>query len=207
MVSMIRDNELCMNCLKPGHFSKQCGSNNRCRKCQKLHHTLIHSDARGSSQSEQSAPVAIQQDNTIVILPVNKGNSTMIMDKTEYREKIHDLLSDQSYHPLRKDPTLRLERKINTTLKEDRRDRPTTTKDAHTTEQLPSTVTWASQNPQATSSTSPNSLFDKLSHIPSGQRAHANPDPTPREDTLTSKTQLTLSRTSKKQSYKIRIPW
>ena len=42
----------------------------------------------------------------------------MIMDKTEYKEKIHDLLSDQSYHPLRKDPTLRLERKINTTLKE-----------------------------------------------------------------------------------------
>ena len=49
-----------MNCLKPGHFSKQCGSNNRCRKCQKPHHTLIHIDARGSSQHEQSTPVAVQ---------------------------------------------------------------------------------------------------------------------------------------------------
>ena len=53
MVSIIRDNELCMNCLKPGHFSRQCGSNNRCRKCQKPHHTLIHNDGKGSSQSEQ----------------------------------------------------------------------------------------------------------------------------------------------------------
>ena len=53
MVSIVRDNELCMNCLKPGHFSRRCGSNNRCKKCQKLHHTLIHNDAKGSSRSEQ----------------------------------------------------------------------------------------------------------------------------------------------------------
>lgn len=60
MVSIIRDNELCMNCLKPGHFSNRCGSNNRCRKCQRPHHTLIHSDTKGSPQSEQSVPVAVQ---------------------------------------------------------------------------------------------------------------------------------------------------
>ena len=53
MVSIIQENKLCMNCLKSGHFSRQCGSNNRCRKCQKPHHTLIHDDTKGSSQSEQ----------------------------------------------------------------------------------------------------------------------------------------------------------
>ena len=52
MLSTIRDNELCLNCLKPGHFSRQCSSLNRCRKCQKLHHTLIHDDVKRNSQPE-----------------------------------------------------------------------------------------------------------------------------------------------------------
>ena len=34
MVSMLKDNKLCMNCLKPRHFVKQCKSPHCCRKCQ-----------------------------------------------------------------------------------------------------------------------------------------------------------------------------
>lgn len=41
MISAIQSNGLCLNCLKPGHISKRCSSMNRCRKCQKPHHTLI----------------------------------------------------------------------------------------------------------------------------------------------------------------------
>lgn len=33
--------KLCTNCLKPGHYSKQCGSSG-CRKCGKRHNTLLH---------------------------------------------------------------------------------------------------------------------------------------------------------------------
>ena len=33
MTSTLKANELCFNCLRPGHFSKQCPSLNRCRKC------------------------------------------------------------------------------------------------------------------------------------------------------------------------------
>ena len=35
-----------MNCLRPGHFIKQCRSLNRCRKCQRAHHTLLHLEAK-----------------------------------------------------------------------------------------------------------------------------------------------------------------
>ena len=35
MIAMLKENNLCMNCLKSGHFSKQCPSLNKCRKCQK----------------------------------------------------------------------------------------------------------------------------------------------------------------------------
>jgi hypothetical protein len=31
-----------MNCLKPGHFIKQCKSLHHCKLCQKPHHTLLH---------------------------------------------------------------------------------------------------------------------------------------------------------------------
>jgi hypothetical protein len=48
MMSTVRTNELCLNCLKPGHFAKQCPSTNRCRKCERMHHTLLHSDSRES---------------------------------------------------------------------------------------------------------------------------------------------------------------
>ena len=46
MISTLQSNELCLNCLRPGHFSRQCPSSNR--KCQGRHHTLIHNDSRQS---------------------------------------------------------------------------------------------------------------------------------------------------------------
>ena len=44
-----RDYDLCMDCLRPGHFVKQCRSLHCCRKCQKPHHTLLHVDAKVES--------------------------------------------------------------------------------------------------------------------------------------------------------------
>jgi len=43
-MSVVKSNDLCMNCLRPGHFVKQCRSMNRCRRCQKSHHTLLHAE-------------------------------------------------------------------------------------------------------------------------------------------------------------------
>ena len=56
MLSTIRSNNVCLNCLKPGHFSKNCGSNNRCRKCQKPHHTLLHIDSKSATDNKDQAP-------------------------------------------------------------------------------------------------------------------------------------------------------
>ena len=41
-MSVLKTNNLCSNCLRPGHYSKACKSHNRCRICHKPHHTLIH---------------------------------------------------------------------------------------------------------------------------------------------------------------------
>ena len=41
---MLKGNGICMNCLRPGHFIKQCKSLHHCKLCQKPHHTLLHID-------------------------------------------------------------------------------------------------------------------------------------------------------------------
>ena len=42
MLLVLRTNNLCLNCLKPGHYARDCKSSHHCKKCQKLHHTLLH---------------------------------------------------------------------------------------------------------------------------------------------------------------------
>jgi len=39
----VKKKPLCINCLKTGHYAKECKSSN-CRKCAKVHNTLLHVD-------------------------------------------------------------------------------------------------------------------------------------------------------------------
>ena len=69
MITVIKDNDLCMNCLKSGHFSKHCPSLSKCRKCQKPHHILIHINPKESEQEELLS-------NTSAIQPAISSNTT-----------------------------------------------------------------------------------------------------------------------------------
>ena len=57
MVSTLKTNSLCMNCLRPGHFVKQCKSLHHCRICQKPHHTLLH------VEDKEKPPNSLQSDS------------------------------------------------------------------------------------------------------------------------------------------------
>ena len=51
------------------------------------------------------------------MLPTDKGRATVVMDRTDYGEKMHKMLSEEStYQPIAKDPTPSLERKMNAQL-------------------------------------------------------------------------------------------
>ena len=41
-LSTLKANHLCMNCLRPGHFAKDCRSVHRCKACQRPHHSMLH---------------------------------------------------------------------------------------------------------------------------------------------------------------------
>ena len=59
-ISTLKSNGNCINCLKPGHFVKQCKSLHHCKACQKPHHTLLHLDSPPMSSTPPS-PTPIQR--------------------------------------------------------------------------------------------------------------------------------------------------
>ena len=64
------------------------------------------------STQELSALQYLRRDQSIHILPADKGNATVVMDKADYDSKVTAILSTSTYRPLRKDPTPAIERKI-----------------------------------------------------------------------------------------------
>ena len=56
----------------------------------------------------------LKNDKDIVILPMDKGRVTVVMDKKEYTEKLESLGNDkQTYEPLKCDPTPALQQRLN----------------------------------------------------------------------------------------------
>ena len=68
-LSVIRSNNLCMNCLKSGHFLDKCRSVHHCKRCQKPHHTLLHVDVQETNVLETNAPSAVSSNASMGILP------------------------------------------------------------------------------------------------------------------------------------------
>ena len=59
----------------------------------------------------------LKKEEDIVILPADKGRSTVVMDKSEYQDKVDSLLGDRKFYKvLKKDPTPSTERDMNASL-------------------------------------------------------------------------------------------
>ena len=69
------------------------------------------------TKDEQHALKRLKNDKEIVILPADKGRVTVVMDKTDYHDKMDALVNDtQTYEDLKRDPTPALQCKLNGTL-------------------------------------------------------------------------------------------
>ena len=66
---------------------------------------------------EKQAIKSLNADKNITILPADKGNATVIMDTTDYKEKIEELLEPHTYKKLNQDPTGKILRKTNNLIK------------------------------------------------------------------------------------------
>ena len=57
------------------------------------------------------------KDEEILVLPADKGKATVVMNKADYDHKMQQMLCDEdTYQPLKKDPTTSLENKMNARL-------------------------------------------------------------------------------------------
>ena len=66
---------------------------------------------------ERKAIKTLQEDDQILVLPADKGRTTVVMDRARYDEKMNSLLDNRkTYKKLTKDPTPAIERKMNALL-------------------------------------------------------------------------------------------
>ena len=78
--------------------------------------------ASNVTRGERSAIKELRKDDSILILPADKGRATVIIDVTSYEEKALSLLQDDNvYAKLKKDPTQKFQSKLISLLKETQR--------------------------------------------------------------------------------------
>lgn len=70
------------------------------------------------TRQERMALKELQKMEDVVILPADKGNATVLMNKDEYTTKMKDTLDTPTYKELKKDPTAAQEAKIGKVLRE-----------------------------------------------------------------------------------------
>jgi hypothetical protein len=70
------------------------------------------------TQNEQKILMKLKKDHSIIVLPADKGRTTVVMDREEYTNKASELLQDNcTYKKLDKNPTKTTISRINKKLK------------------------------------------------------------------------------------------
>ena len=69
------------------------------------------------TQEEREALKTLRQNNEIIILPADKGNSTVVLSTEDYERKASFLLNSTPFVRIGKDPTDRTVKRVNDTLK------------------------------------------------------------------------------------------
>ena len=68
--------------------------------------------------SQRAALRDLRNDNSIVILPADKGNATVVMDRSTYSDKMNALLKDEgTYLCISRNPTTRVEKQVSEALR------------------------------------------------------------------------------------------
>ena len=56
--------------------------------------------------SQERVPLtSLCQDKSVHIFMANKGNTSVVMDNTDYDQKVQSILESEAHSPLPKDPT------------------------------------------------------------------------------------------------------
>ena len=65
-MAIVKKNALCINCLRPGHFLKNCPREHSCKECRKPHHSLMHITLVKCKEEPRSEKKLSKEDTTVV---------------------------------------------------------------------------------------------------------------------------------------------
>jgi len=63
------------------------------------------------TKTESSALKTLKDNTNLTILPAEKGNATVVLNTSDYKQKISYILEDPAYRKLAKEPSDAIERK------------------------------------------------------------------------------------------------
>jgi len=69
MLSLVKSNGLCLNCMRHGHHAKNCNSAHRCKRCQRPHHTLLHVEPKGETLPSENTSITHVSNHATMGLP------------------------------------------------------------------------------------------------------------------------------------------
>ena len=71
-----------------------------------------------TTKGQKLALKKLAEDKEIIILPADKSNATVVLNKVDYNQKMNDLLKDASHKQLKSNPNTKIEKKVTDALKE-----------------------------------------------------------------------------------------
>ncbi|XP_043271176.1 uncharacterized protein [Venturia canescens] len=96
---------VCFNCLKPGHLPNQCQSQNRCKKCQKLHHTTLHRASLPRQASPTSSTIETPSEAStsaanVNLIPTKAASPPVIDPPADLKETSAETATINTTHEL-----------------------------------------------------------------------------------------------------------
>lgn len=90
----VKEKQLCINCLKAGHYARECKSS-KCRKCSKFHNTLLHKEFEESTKkaSQDSSSGKEESKEQAVVMHCVQKAEYELKNQTELEYSHKDSIS------------------------------------------------------------------------------------------------------------------
>lgn len=91
-IEQAKGNKSCLNCLRPGHFSRQCRLSGSCKKCYAKHNTLLH-DMKREQKENNDAQQSRSNDNLALTASHSSFTllSTVIVQIYDRNKAVHQV--------------------------------------------------------------------------------------------------------------------
>ena len=89
--NLVKQHELCINCLSSRHLGNNCTSERRCQQCRGFHHTSLHDPSRFTSKNSASYAAIVsgknEDDKEFTTATSSRYGQSHRIDKNTYHQQ------------------------------------------------------------------------------------------------------------------------